>query len=38
MIDDEYGAVGGMRIGRKTEVLGGNLPQCYFVHPKSHVT
>jgi hypothetical protein len=26
--DDEYGAVGGMRIGRGTEVLGENLRQC----------
>jgi hypothetical protein len=37
MIDDNYGAVGGMRIGRGTEVLGENLPQCHFVHYKSHM-
>jgi hypothetical protein len=35
---DVYGAFGVMRIGRETEVLGGNLPQCHFVHHKSHMT
>jgi hypothetical protein len=38
MIDDNYGAIGGMRIGRETEVVGENLPQCHFVHNKSHMT
>jgi hypothetical protein len=28
--DDECGAVGGMRFGSGTEVLGENLPQCHF--------
>jgi hypothetical protein len=38
MIDGDFGAVGGMRIGRGTKVLGENLPQCHFVHNKSHMT
>jgi hypothetical protein len=38
MIDDDYGAVGDMRIGRETEVLGEYLPQYHFVHHKSHMT
>jgi hypothetical protein len=37
MIDDECGAVGEI-IGRDTEVLGENLPQCHFVHHISNMT
>jgi hypothetical protein len=37
MINDECGAVGGMRIGKETEVLAENLPQCHFVPHKSHM-
>jgi hypothetical protein len=35
---DDYddGEIGGM-IGRETEVLGENLPQCRFVHHKPHM-
>jgi hypothetical protein len=36
--DDECGAVGGMTIGRETEVLRENLPQCHSVYHKSHMT
>jgi hypothetical protein len=34
--DYDDGEIGGM-IGRETEVLGENLPQCRFVHHKPHV-
>jgi hypothetical protein len=34
--DDECEAIGGMRIGRRTRVIGRNLP--HFVHHKSHMT
>jgi hypothetical protein len=33
--DDECGTIGGMR--KETKILGGNLPQCHFVHHKSHM-
>jgi hypothetical protein len=36
--DDDCGAIVGMRIGGETKVLGENLPQCLFVHHKSHMT
>jgi hypothetical protein len=38
MVDDECGAVSGMKIGRGTEVLGENLSKCYFVYHKFHMT
>jgi hypothetical protein len=39
MIDDgDYGEIGGMKIGRGTEVLRENLPQRHIVHHKSHMT
>jgi hypothetical protein len=34
--DYDDGEIGGM-IGRETEVLGENLPQCRFVHHKPHM-
>jgi hypothetical protein len=38
MIDDgECGAVGGIRIGGESEVVGENLAQCHFLHSKSHM-
>jgi hypothetical protein len=35
MIDERNGAFGVMRVGRETE--GGNLPEYYIVHHKSHM-
>jgi hypothetical protein len=37
MMDNECGEIGGIRIGRGSKVLGGNLSQCRFVHYKSHM-
>jgi hypothetical protein len=37
MIGD-CGEIGGMKIGRETEILGENLPQRHFVNDKSHLT
>jgi hypothetical protein len=36
MIDDQHEAVGGMRIGSGNRSTRTNLPQCHFVHYKSH--
>jgi hypothetical protein len=37
VIDEERGAVGGMRIGRGNKILGENLLQCRFVNGRSHI-
>jgi hypothetical protein len=34
----EYGAVGGMIIGRETVVLTDNLPQSHHSHNKTYIT
>jgi hypothetical protein len=36
--EGDCGEIGGMKIGKGTEVLGENLPQRHFVHHKSHMT
>jgi hypothetical protein len=33
-----YGAISGMRIGRRNELLGENQPQCHFFHHISCMT
>jgi hypothetical protein len=39
MIDDGHcGAMGGIKIGRETEVLGEKVPRRHFVHHKFHIT
>jgi hypothetical protein len=35
---DKCGIVGGMRVGKETEILGEVPPHCRFVHHESHVT
>jgi hypothetical protein len=36
--DDDCEAIGGMKIGRGNRIFRENLPQCHFVHYKSHMT
>jgi hypothetical protein len=36
--DDEWGAVGGMRIGRGKQSSRRKPAKCHFLHHKSHMT
>jgi hypothetical protein len=36
--DGDCGEIGGMKIGRDSEVLGENLPQRHFVYHKTNMT
>jgi hypothetical protein len=37
MVDDECGVMY-LMIGKEAEIHGENMPQCHFVHHKSHMT
>jgi hypothetical protein len=38
MMDDDECGVMCLMIGKEAEIRGENLPQCHFVHHKSHMT
>jgi hypothetical protein len=37
-MDERHGAFGGIRIGKETQEIRENLPQCHFVHYKPRMT